>query len=72
MFDVICFRCIKFRNNNTTENTMVESLAPGDVVTDSSNNCPDKENHEKIIIHMNEDCEIIGSNKTESYIEVLN
>ena len=51
---------------------MVESLAPGDVVTDSSNNCPDKENHEKIIIHMNEDCEIIGSNKTESYIEVLN
>ena len=72
MFDVIYFRCIKFRNNNTTENIMVESLAPDDdVVTDSSNNCPDKEDHEKIIIDTNEDCEIIGSNKTERYIEVL-
>ena len=70
MFDVTYFRCIQFRKNNTTENTVVESLAP-DVVTDSSNNCPDKEDHEKIIIDPNEDCEIIGSNKTERYIELL-
>ena len=47
---------------------MVESLAPNDVVTESSNNCPDKEDHEKIITDTNEDCEIIGSNKTERYI----
>ena len=47
MFDVTYFRCIQFRKNNTTENTMVESLKP-DVVTDSSNNCPDKEDHEKL------------------------
>ena len=60
MFDVIYFRRIKFRKNNTTENTMVESLALDDVVTDSSNNCPDKEDHEKIVIDTNEDCETIG------------
>ena len=60
MFDVIYFRRIKFRKNNTTENTMVESLALDDVVTDSSNNCSDKEDHEKIIIDTNEDCETIG------------
>lgn len=68
MFDVIYFRRIKFRKNNRTENTMVESLAPNDVVTESSNNCPDKEDHEKIITDTNEDCEIIGSYKTERYI----
>ena len=53
------------------ENTMVESLTPDDAVTDSSNNCPDKEHHEKIVIDTNEYCEIIGSNKTERYIELL-
>ena len=53
MFDVIYFRRIKFRKNNTTENAMVESLAPDDVVTDSSNNCPDKEDHERIIVDTN-------------------
>ena len=60
MFDVIYFRRIKFRKNITKENTMVESLAPDDVVTDSSNNCPDKEDHEQIIIDTNKDCETIG------------
>ena len=71
MFDVIYFRRIKFRKNNTMKNTMVKSLAPDDAVTDSSNNCPDKEDHEKIVIDTNKDCEIIGSNKTERYIELL-
>ena len=60
MFDVIYFRRIKFRKNNKTENTMVESLALDDVVTDSSTNCPEKEDNEKIIIDTNEDCETIG------------
>ena len=42
------------------ENALVESLAPDDVVNDSSTNCPDGEDREKIIMDTNEDCEING------------
>ena len=41
-----------------TGNTMVDSLAPDDVITNSSTNCPDGEDHDKII-DMNKDCKII-------------
>ena len=53
------------------ENAIFESLAPDDVVIDACTNCPEGEDREKLIMDINEDCEINGSNKTKRYTELL-